>query len=127
MINLIPLTDTYTIYQLLSTQEIPPQILASEFYSITKSNDEISIISNCKKDFKYLKSSKEWKGFKVEGILDFSLVGIINEITKPLKDNKISVLVISTFHTDYIFVKEKLFNKSIEILNNTDGIKIKYK
>jgi len=127
MINLIPLTDKYTIYKLLSSQEIPFQILASEFYSITKTSDEISIISNCKNNFKYLKSSKDWKGFKVEGILDFSLVGIINEITKPLKDNKISVFIISTYNTDYIFVKEKFFNKSIEVLNNTKGIKIKNK
>lgn len=124
MINLIPLSDKYTIYKLLSGQEIPSQILASEFYSITKTSDEISIISNYKTNSKYLKSSKDWKGFKVEGILDFSLVGIINEITKPLKDNKISVFIISTYNTDYIFVKEKYFNKSIEILNNTKGIKI---
>lgn len=125
MINLIPLADSYTIYQLFNNQEIPSQIFTSEFYSITKTSDEISIISNCKNDFKYIKSSKEWKGFKVEGILDFSIVGIINEVTKPLKDNKISVFVISTYNTDYVFVKEKLFNKSIEIMNNTDGIKIK--
>ena len=125
MINLIPLTDTYTIYQLFNNQEIPSQIFTSEFYSITKTSDEISIVSNCKNDLKHLKSSKDWKGFKVEGILDFSLVGIINEITKPLKDNEISVFVVSTFNTDFIFVKEKHFDKSIEILNNTDEIKIR--
>jgi len=127
MICLLRLNDTYTIYQLLDNQEIPSQIFGSEFYSITKSCDEISIISNCKTDFKYLKSNKGWKGFKVEGILDLSLIGIINDITKPLKDNKISVFIVSTFNTDYIFVNEKQFDKSIKILIETDGIKIKNK
>jgi hypothetical protein len=127
MINLIPLDDTYIIYQLNNNQEIPSEIFNSGFYSITKTSDEISIISNCKTDFNFLKSSKGWKGYKVDGILDFSLVGIISDITKPLKDNEISVFVISTFNTDYIFIKEDSFDKSMKIFNLTDNIKIRNK
>jgi hypothetical protein len=85
----------------------------------------ISIVTNCNLDFEYVKSSKTWKGFKVDGILDFSLVGIINDITKPLKDNGISVFVLSTFNTDYIFVKEEYFNKTKDIFKSTDNIRIK--
>jgi hypothetical protein len=73
------------------------------------------------------KSDTDWQGFKVEGILDFSLIGIINEITKPLKDNKISVFVISTFNTDYIFVKKESFQKANEIFKMTENINIKNK
>lgn len=102
MITLIPLADNYTIYQIADNREIPTQILESEFYSLTKTKEEISIVTNCKINFEHLKSSKYWMGFKVDGILDFSLVGIIHDITKPLKDNEISVFVISTFNTDYI-------------------------
>jgi uncharacterized protein len=126
MINLIPLTDNYTIYQLKDSQEIPPQILKSEFYSITRTEEEISIIANCEKSFNTLNSNKGWKGFKVDGVLDFSSIGIINCITKPLKENAISVFVISTFNTDYIFVKEESFQKACEVLKNTDSIGIKF-
>ena len=124
MINLIPLGDTYSIYQLTNKQEIPHEIISSGFYSITKTDDEISIVTNCNSDFEYIKSNKNWKGFKVEGILDFSLVGIINDLTKPLKENGLSVFVISTFNTDYIFVKADSFDKSIDIFNTTDNIKV---
>ena len=125
MINLIPLGDTYTIYQLNENQEIPPHVFTSGFYSITRTNDEISVLSNSKSDFKFLRSSKGWKGYKVEGILDFSLTGIICDITKPLKDNNMGVFVISTFNTDYVFVKEDSFDRSLEIFNLTDNIRIK--
>lgn len=124
MINLVPLKDTYTIYQIKNNQKIPEQILDSEFCSITKTKDEISIVTSCKTYFENLKSNKDWQGFKVEGILDFSLIGIINDITKPLKDKEISVFVISTFNTDYIFVKKESFQKAIEIFKITDNIKI---
>ena len=84
-------------------------------------------MTSCNLDFKSLKSSKNWKGLKVNGILDFSLVGIINDITKPLKDNGISVFVLSTFKTDCLFVKEEYFDKAIDIYKFTDNIMIKEK
>jgi uncharacterized protein len=127
MIDLIPLDDIYSIYQLTDKQEIPPEIISSGFYSMTKTEEEISIVTNCKTDFEFLKSGKKWKGFKVDGILDFSLVGIINEITKPLKENGISVFILSTFNTDYIFVTEDSFNKTKDIFKSTDNMMIKEK
>jgi hypothetical protein len=125
MITLIPLEDNFTIYQLSGYEKIPAQIFESGFYSITRTADEISVVTNCKEIFDDLNSSLGWKGFKVEGILDFSLVGIINEITRPLKDNKISVFVISTFNTDYVLVKDESFLRAIDIFKMTDSIKVK--
>jgi hypothetical protein len=125
MIVLIPLNDIFSIYQLTEKQEIPPEITSSGFYSLTKTENEISIVTNCTIDFDSFKSAKKWKGYKVDGILDFSLVWIINDITKPLKENGISVFVLSTFNTDYLFVKEEFFDKSTDILKSAGNISIK--
>ncbi len=125
MISLIPLADTFTIYQITDKHEIPDEIISSGFYSITKTEDEISIVTNCTTEFNFLKSSKNWKGFMVEGVLDFSMTGIINDITKPLKDNGISVFVLSTFNTDYVFTKEEHFNRAADIFRLTENIRIK--
>ena len=57
-----------------------------------------------------------WKGFRIAGPLDFSLVGILAEITRTLAEQGISVFAISTFNTDYVFVKESSFEKAIEAL-----------
>ena len=125
MIELIPLKDTFTIYKVNNDKEIPVEIMDAEFYSITKTSDEISIVSNCKTEYKHLKSETGWKAIKVDGILNFSLVGIIHDLTRPLKENKISVFVLSTFNTDYLFVKEDMFELAVKVLNNQPDIQIK--
>jgi hypothetical protein len=125
MINLIELHDEFTIIQIDTDQPIPSSVFDCDFYSITKTKDEVSIIVNRHIDVPDAKISDGWRGFKVEGILDFSLVGIIYNIVAPLKENNISVFVTSTYNTDYILVKKSSFDKSVEILENTGYIKLK--
>ena len=48
-----------------------------------------------------------WRGFRIEGVLDFSLKGILYRISKILYDENIGIFVVSTYNTDYIFVKEE--------------------
>jgi hypothetical protein len=59
-----------------------------------------------------------WKGFRLAGVLDFSLIGILAGITKALANNEISVFAVSTFNTDYIFVKKGKFKDAILILKS---------
>ena len=125
MITLIPLDGNFTISQVSDYGKIHAEIFKSEFFSITKTGEEISVITNCTTKFPDIKSSDGWKAFRVEGILDFSLVGIINEITRPLKENKITVNVISTYNTDYIFVKEESFRKAIDVLRLSGSVNVK--
>ncbi|HBH84135.1 MAG: hypothetical protein A2X03_02160 [Bacteroidetes bacterium GWA2_40_15] len=125
MITLIPLAGSFTISQVSDYGKIPPEIFESEFFSITKTGEEISVITNCTTKLPGIKSSEGWKAFRVKGILDFSLVGIINEITGPLKDHKITVIVISTFNTDYIFVPEESFRKAIDVFRLSGSINVK--
>jgi hypothetical protein len=124
MIYLIPLDSELSIYQLNTNQEIPYQFHDSTFYSITKTDDEISIVSNLKLVLPEVRFNHGWKAFKVKGILDFSLIGLINDITYPLKINNISVFIISTFNTDYILVRSEQYHETIEILNKTNNIRI---
>ena len=57
-----------------------------------------------------------WKAFRIEGVLDFSLVGILSRISTCLADNSIGIFAISTFNTDYILIKDGDFEKAIEDL-----------
>ena len=125
MINLIVLQEEFSIIQVKIDQPIPASVFDSSFYSITKTNDEISIIVNKDIEIPFARISKGWKGFKVEGILDFSMVGIIYNLIAPLKENGISVFVTSTYNTDYLFVKESSFQKSVEIFEKTGYIILK--
>ena len=62
--------------------------------------------------------SKGWKGFRIEGILDFSLIGILAKISTILAENNIGIFVVSTYNTDYVFVKEESFEKAVQALEN---------
>lgn len=58
-----------------------------------------------------------WKAFRIQGVLDFSLIGILSKISSLLAENKIGIFAISTFNTDYILTKEENFDKAIDVLN----------
>ena len=60
--------------------------------------------------------SDGWKAFRIEGVLDFSLIGILSSISTCLADNAIGIFSISTFNTDYILTKESDLSKAIEVL-----------
>ena len=53
-----------------------------------------------------------WLGFRIEGQLDFSLIGILAGISKVLAAASIGIFVVSTFETDYIFVKATDFERA---------------
>jgi len=52
----------------------------------------------------------------VVGPLDFTMTGILSNISTVLANEKISIFAISTFDTDYILVKEECMNIAIEAL-----------
>ena len=57
-----------------------------------------------------------WRAFRIEGILDFSLIGILSEISSILAENSIGIFVISTFNTDYILTKSEKLDHAIGVL-----------
>ncbi|MBE7068937.1 MAG: ACT domain-containing protein [Ruminococcaceae bacterium] len=57
-----------------------------------------------------------WRGFRIQGILDFSLIGILSKISGILADNGIGIFAVSTYNTDYILVKEENFERALEVL-----------
>ena len=63
-----------------------------------------------------------WKALRIIGMLDFSLVGILSRISNILAENSIGIFAVSTFNTDYIFVKRFNFDKAIKALEDAGFI-----
>ena len=59
-----------------------------------------------------------WRAFRIEGVLDFSLIGILSKISSLLADNSIGIFAISTFNTDYILTKTENFERAIQALKS---------
>jgi hypothetical protein len=89
------------------------------FVFLSKTDEEISLVcpSDCvPKDTVAVEIG--WRGFRIDGILDFGLVGVISGITGTLANAGISVFVISTYNTDYVFIKSHDFDKALALLGN---------
>lgn len=59
-----------------------------------------------------------WRAFCIQGVLDFSLIGILAGIAKILSENEIPIFVVSTFNTNYILIKKENYQRALDILNN---------
>ena len=88
-----------------------------EFCFFAKTDEELSLV--CKAEDapeRCIACEDGWSGFRISGVLDFSLVGILSEISSILAASGISIFAVSTYNTDYIFVKSQSFEKAIEVL-----------
>ncbi|MGE3975417.1 MAG: ACT domain-containing protein [Bdellovibrionales bacterium] len=104
------------VCQLPPHSEIPTWATKSDFYSISKTTDELSIV--CEQSFvpAHIKSEKDWRLLKVVGPLDFGLTGILAFLLHPLAEAKISIFALSTFDTDYLLVKQNDFDSALNSL-----------
>jgi hypothetical protein len=93
--------------------------MASAFLSLTKTEDELSIVcvQSCVPDG--VECNRDWRALRVVGKLDFNLTGVLSSLAAPLAEAKISVFAISTFDTDYLLLKEKDFDRAVTVLKRT--------
>lgn len=110
------LPNTLAICQFEPGSEIPSWVHGSSFFSINKTPDELSIVCDQAFTPPNVKKTENWRAFKVEGPLDFSLTGIVASISKVLADNRIPIFVISTYDTDYILAQDTYFDQAKDAL-----------
>lgn len=82
--------------------------LTAEFYFIGRTDEEASLVCRTE-DVPECTIERDdgWRGFKIDAVLDFSLIGILSKLSGILAENKIGIFAVSTFNTDYILVKEE--------------------
>lgn len=115
-LQLTILENDFTIHRFPPNQEVPNQVYESGFYSISKTEDELSIVCTSNTRLNSEKSETGWSCIKIVGILDFSLTGILAKISAVLAKAEISIFAISTFDTDYILIKSKKLPSAREAL-----------
>lgn len=122
-LSLSLLPQKLAICRLEKDARIPTWATGGTFFSISKTDDELSIVCFENKVPDDIKSEKNWRAFKIMGPLDFSLTGILASLANPLAEAKISIFAISTFDTDYLLVKDDDLEKAVKILSTFCNIK----
>lgn len=91
----------------------------SEYCFIGKTDEENSLVCiTSDVPTNIIERDDGWKAFRIQGILDFSLIGILSKISGILADNKIGIFAISTFNTDYILIKQENYDKALSLLRD---------
>ena len=93
--------------------------MTTDFYFIGKTDEEISLV--CKTEdtpSNTIDRDDGWRGFRIQGILDFSMIGILSKLSSILAHHKIGIFVVSTYNTDYILVKEENYDKALDVLTS---------
>lgn len=91
--------------------------LNSEYSFIGKTDEEKSLV--CITDevpANVIQRDDGWKTFRIQGVLDFSLIGILAKIAAALADNGISIFAVSTYNTDYVLMKRENYQKALDVL-----------
>lgn len=110
------LDNRLKVVKLKISDKIPGIVFNQEFYSITKTDEEISIVLNENIDIQSDVIEYNWKAIKIVGMLDFALIGILSKISTLLAQAEISIFAISTYNTDYILLKADKLEEAIEVL-----------
>lgn len=90
-----------------------------DFTFIGKTDEELSLVcpsdavpENC------LECDSGWRAFRIQGTLDFSLIGILSRISTLLADAGIGIFAVSTYNTDYILTKKENFDRAVDALES---------
>jgi len=104
----------------------------AEFYSITQTRDEVSIVTKSGAFSDADAEEPGWQALKLCGVFDLSLTGILANISAILAENTVALFAISTFDTDYILIKSADISRAISALtaaghhvNTPDAIRIR--
>ncbi len=91
--------------------------LTKEFCFVGKTDEEISLVCMTEDAPEHtLQREDGWRAFRIEGELDFSLIGILAGISALLAKAKIGIFVVSTYRTDYVLVKRAQYEDALEVL-----------
>jgi hypothetical protein len=101
-------------FSVCKINSIDDVIVEDEYWFLSKTDEELSLVCQTKyapKD--YVEREDGFRAFRIQGVLDFALIGILSKISTVLANEGIGIFAISTFNTDYILVKSENLQKSL--------------
>lgn len=95
--------------------------LDAEYCFIGKTDEERSLVCLTEDVPVNVQEQEDgWKAFRIQGVLDFSLVGILAEIAGILAENDISIFAVSTYNTDYVLIRREMYQKALDVLEQAE-------
>jgi hypothetical protein len=104
-LSLTILENLFAIHRFAAGASIPKEVTRADFFAVTRTNDELSVVAPEDVELKSEKSDRGWACIQVNGPLKLSQVGLLADLSAALAKAQVSIFVLSTFDTDYLLVK----------------------
>ena len=103
-LELVLLPQSFAIARLAANTPIPDWATRGAFFSVSSTEDELSIVTESANLPTDVKSQAGWRILKVHGPFVLSKVGVLASLASPIAHANVSLFAISTFDTDYLLI-----------------------
>ncbi len=114
--QLTVLPGFFAIVRLAADAPLPSWASAGDFFSVTRTSDELSVVCLANQVPSSLTVETAWRALKVQGPFALSEIGVLAALAAALAHAKVSLFAISTFATDYLLVSDKSLDAAIVAL-----------
>ena len=115
-LTLAVLEGSYSVHRFAPDAPVPETVEQSRFYSVSRTDEELSIVCEARVDLAAPRSETEWRRIIIVGPQNFSQTGILAAIAELLASARISIFALSTFDTDYILIRSENLGRAREVL-----------
>lgn len=113
-LKLEALAGTFTVCKVTDYSGVN---LSDKYCFIGKTGEENSLVCEISRvPANTTEREDDWRALRVAGKLDFSLVGVLAELSAVLARQNIGIFAVSTYNTDYIFLKNARFEEAVSAL-----------
>jgi hypothetical protein len=117
-VTLDVLSGSYAICRLGAAAPLPSWAAGGAFSSVTRTPHELSIVCASDEVPGEVPAQRDYRGLAARGPLDFGLVGIVAALSAALAAASISIFVVSTYETDYLFVRAGDLDRAVAVLRD---------
>lgn len=104
-------------FSICQLSDLPEFGKEQEFFFCGKTDEEISLVCRTEEAPENTLSREDgWRAFRIQGVLDFSLIGVLAKISSLLAEGGIGIFVVSTYNTDYVLTMQKDYERALDIL-----------
>ncbi len=115
-LELTLLSERFAISRLDAGSPIPPWAMQGRFFSVTRTGDELSVVTELSRVPPGVQSQPGWRVLKVHGPFVLTEIGVLAALAMPLAEAKISLFAVSTFDTDYLLIASETLLAAIAAL-----------
>ncbi|HTQ85599.1 MAG TPA: ACT domain-containing protein [Candidatus Solibacter sp.] len=110
------LPDTYAICRFEPDAAMPAWLPRKGFTAAIRTEEEFSIYCDQNAVPHDVRAARGWRALQLVGPFDFDETGVIASVAAPLAEAGISISVLATYDTDYLFVRNEALDSAAEIL-----------